>query len=70
MPKPKPKTNTRWRNTPDEILLARSTKQDLRRAESLCPTHATVERAALTDDPAARAIIDAWAFHAPVVRLI
>lgn len=58
--KPQPK----WRNVPDEVLL-RMTPASRGSSESICPTPSTVLRA-ITGDPTARAVINAWAFRAPV----
>jgi hypothetical protein len=65
----KPRTHIRpdpvtWRVAPDSVLLAHlPTSHLLDRAESLCPTLSTIERAADATVPghrAARAIIAAW----------
>ena len=64
-----PPKSPRWdRSVPDSHLLAH-VPPTLDRAESLCPSPSTVERAAASDDPVARAIIDAWQFRCPVVVL-
>lgn len=48
----------KWRAVPDEIILALCPQQ-LQRAESLCPSASTVERAA-SGDPIAVAIAASW----------
>lgn len=58
--KPQPK----WRNVPDEVIL-RMTPTTHGSTESLCPTPSTVYRA-ISGDPTAREVINAWAFRAPV----
>lgn len=57
------------RNIPDSVLLVHSTANALAKAESLSPSLATIGRA-LQGEARARAIIDAWAFRAPVITLI
>jgi len=65
--KPKPKKG--WnRNIPDSVLLVHSSANTLRKAESLSPTLSTIGRA-LHGEARARAIIDAWAFRAPVTLI-
>lgn len=61
---PKPKPEPKWRSVPDEVIL-RLTPATHGSTESLCPTPSTVYRA-IAGDPAARSVIDAWAFRAPV----
>jgi hypothetical protein len=59
-PRTKPKSPYTWRQAPDEVLLAHlPDSHSLDRAESICPTASTVERAA-AGEKVARAIIDAW----------
>ena len=48
----------KWRNIPDEVILA-LVPQQLERAESLCPGPSTVERACMGDSLAI-AITEAW----------
>lgn len=54
----------KWRRTPDEQIF-RLTPLSTGSIESLCPTTSTVLRA-VSGDPRARAIIDSYAFRAPV----
>jgi hypothetical protein len=56
-----------WRDVPDEVLLCLAPKGEATRAESLCPSASTCERAVF-GDPRATAIILAWRFDFPVVR--
>lgn len=65
----KPKTIKVWnRNIPDSVLLVHSTANALAKAESLSPSLATIGRA-LHGEARARAIIDSWAFRAPVILM-
>jgi hypothetical protein len=72
-PKLKPHSKYTWRQAPDSVLLAHlPTSHRLDRAESLCPTLSTVERA-VAGEAVAAAIIAAWqpsfrVVHREVVR--
>jgi hypothetical protein len=61
-----------WRDAPDSVLLAHlPTNHRLDRAESLCPTVSTVERAA-DGEAVAAAIISHWQadFSSYIVRAV
>jgi hypothetical protein len=58
------KSQPKWRSIPDDILF-RLTPATTGSAESLCPTTSTVLRA-ISGDPTARLVIDAYAFRFPV----
>lgn len=60
----KRKPTPKWRSIPDEAIL-RMTPATQGSAESLCPNPSTVYRA-ISGDPIAREVINAWAFRAPV----
>jgi hypothetical protein len=67
MARPTTVKRPKWRNIPDEVILA-LVPQQLERAESLCPSASTVERACMGDSLAI-AITEAWRPVFPITEL-
>lgn len=64
-----------WRDTPDDIICSAQARPGkdgrlhwapLQRAESLCPSDSTLERAIIENDQRALDILLAWQFSAPI----